>query len=93
MKFHLNINGFSLNWVCLTDQHMAEEVDSSGQEEQNADETALSGASFVAQNQHQDHQEPYTQDQDLPIMHWEDLSLRIAELEKQEKDRRKKAEV
>ncbi|XP_034033496.1 schwannomin-interacting protein 1 [Thalassophryne amazonica] len=29
--------------------------------------------------------------QELPIMHWEDLSLRIAELEKQEQERREKA--
>lgn len=31
--------------------------------------------------------------QDLPIMHWEELSLRIAELEKQEDDRRERAKV
>ncbi|KAM9455880.1 schwannomin-interacting protein 1 isoform 3-T3 [Clarias gariepinus] len=66
---------------------MEEEVASDyGQEAQNADDPALPGASLVA------HQEPRTQDQDLPIMHWEDLSLRIAELEKQEEERRKKAE-
>ncbi|XP_071362350.1 schwannomin-interacting protein 1 isoform X2 [Trachinotus anak] len=29
--------------------------------------------------------------QDLPIMHWEDLSQRIAELEKQEQERRERA--
>ncbi|XP_026797743.1 schwannomin-interacting protein 1 isoform X2 [Pangasianodon hypophthalmus] len=68
---------------------MEEEVDGSGQEEQNADDPALPGASLVTHNQPQ---EPYTQDHDLPIMHWEDLSLRIAELEKQEEERRKKAE-
>lgn len=75
---------------CPADQHMEEEVDGSGQEEQNA---ACPGASLVAPKQPQHRQEPYTQDQDLPIMHWEDLSLRIAELEKQEEERRKKAEV
>ncbi|TRZ03491.1 hypothetical protein DNTS_000506 [Danionella cerebrum] len=32
-------------------------------------------------------------DNDLPIMHWEDLSFRIAELERQEEERRKKAEI
>ncbi|TSK16146.1 P2Y purinoceptor 2 [Bagarius yarrelli] len=85
-------NGFSLKRVFVTNQPMEEEVDSSGQEEQNADDPALSGASFVAQNQPQHLQKPYTQDQDLPIMHWEDLSLRIAELEKQEEERRKNAE-
>lgn len=31
-------------------------------------------------------------DHDLPIMHWEDLSLRIAELERQEEERRNKTE-
>lgn len=72
---------------------MEEELDGCGQEEQNADEPALPGASLVAQNQPQHCQEPYTQDQGLPIMHWEDLSLRIAELEKQEEERRKKTEV
>ncbi|XP_017344877.1 schwannomin-interacting protein 1 isoform X1 [Ictalurus punctatus] len=71
---------------------MDEEVDGSGKEEQNADDPALPCASLVAQNQPQHHHELYTQDQDLPIMHWEDLSLRIAELEKQEEERRKRAE-
>lgn len=32
-------------------------------------------------------------DQPLPIMHWEALSLRIAELEKQEEERRERAKV
>lgn len=86
------MDGFTLKRVFVTNQHMEEELDSSGQEEQNADDPALSGASFVAQNQPQHRQEPYTQDQHLPIMHWEDLSLRIAELEKQEEERRKKSE-
>ncbi|XP_040006361.1 schwannomin-interacting protein 1 isoform X2 [Xiphias gladius] len=31
--------------------------------------------------------------QDLPIMHWEELSQRIAELEKQEQERRERAKV
>lgn len=30
---------------------------------------------------------------DLPIMHWEDLSRRIAELEKQEQERRERSKV
>ncbi len=30
---------------------------------------------------------------DLPIMHWEDLSQRIAELEKQEQERRERSKV
>lgn len=30
---------------------------------------------------------------DLPIMHWEDLSQRIAELEKQEQERSEKVKV
>ncbi|KAF5904830.1 flavin-containing monooxygenase FMO GS-OX-like 4 [Clarias magur] len=76
----------------LYEEHMEEEVNYSGQEAQNADDPALPGARLVAQNQPQNFQEPGTQDQDLPIMHWEDLSLRIAELEKQEEERKKKAE-
>lgn len=32
-------------------------------------------------------------DPSLPIMHWEALSLRIAELEKQEEERRERAKV
>lgn len=31
--------------------------------------------------------------QDLPIMHWEELSKRIAELEKQEQERRERSKV
>lgn len=31
--------------------------------------------------------------QDLPIMHWEDLSQRIAELEKQEQERMERSKV
>lgn len=30
---------------------------------------------------------------DLPIMHWEDLSQRIAELEEQEQERRERSKV
>lgn len=36
-------------------------------------------------------QKDYAEDDlGLPIMHWEDLSLRIAELEKQEEERKEK---
>lgn len=35
---------------------------------------------------------PSLGDQHLPIMHWEDLSLRIAELEKQEQQKRERAQ-
>lgn len=31
--------------------------------------------------------------QEIPIMHWEDLSQRIAELEKQEQERRERSKV
>lgn len=43
---------------------------------------------------HQDHpMEASSLDQDLPIMHWEELSQRIAELEKQEQERRERSKV
>lgn len=39
-------------------------------------------------------QEGYPEDDlDLPIMHWEALSLRIAELERQEEERRQRNKV
>ncbi len=40
-------------------------------------------------------QEGYPDDDDLglPIMHWEDLSLRIAELEKQQEEQRQREKV
>lgn len=39
-------------------------------------------------------QEGYPEDDlGLPIMHWEDLSLRIAELEKQQEERRQREKV
>lgn len=71
---------------------MEEEVDSNGQEEHSTDDPALPGPKEEAETQLQHSQEPSTPDHDLPIMHWEDLSLRIAELEKQEEERRKRAE-
>ncbi|XP_007236266.3 schwannomin-interacting protein 1 isoform X1 [Astyanax mexicanus] len=71
---------------------MEEEADSNGQEEHRTDDPALSGPKEKTETQLQHGQEPSTPDQDLPIMHWEDLSLRIAELEKQEEERRKRAE-
>ncbi|XP_038846017.1 schwannomin-interacting protein 1 [Salvelinus namaycush] len=58
-------------------------------EEKESDETqpfAGEGAGRLHQNG-----ESSEDDQDLPIMHWEDLSLRIAELEKQEEERRERA--
>ncbi|XP_055728119.1 schwannomin-interacting protein 1-like [Salvelinus fontinalis] len=58
-------------------------------EEKESDETqpfAGEGAGQLHQNG-----ESSEDDQDLPIMHWEDLSLRIAELEKQEEERRERA--
>ncbi|KAK1800482.1 hypothetical protein P4O66_005701 [Electrophorus voltai] len=70
---------------------MEEGVDSRGQEYQSTNEPTLPGPQ-VAESQPQHTQQPAIQNQGLPIMHWEDLSLRIAELEKQEEERRKKAE-
>ncbi|XP_010891797.1 schwannomin-interacting protein 1 [Esox lucius] len=48
------------------------------------DDTELSEEGAGRSHFHED-------DQDLPIMHWEDLSLRIAELEKQEEEKRERA--
>lgn len=69
---------------------MDEKVDGSGQEEQNADNPDVPAASVVEQTELCHHQDASTLNQNLPIMHWEDLSLRIAELEKQEKEKRQK---
>ncbi|XP_072515346.1 schwannomin-interacting protein 1 isoform X2 [Salminus brasiliensis] len=71
---------------------MEEEADSNGQEEHSRDDPALPGPKAEVETQLQHSQEPTTPDQDMPIMHWEDLSLRIAELEKQEEERRRRAE-
>ncbi|XP_062869977.1 schwannomin-interacting protein 1 isoform X2 [Trichomycterus rosablanca] len=70
---------------------MEEKVDGSGQEENNLDDPSIPTASVVEQTQLCHHQDASRLDQDLPIMHWEDLSLRIAELEKQENEKRKKS--
>lgn len=55
-------------------------------EEKESDDTEedTEGASPAWQNDYSE------DDLGLPIMHWEDLSLRIAELEKQEEERREK---
>ncbi|KAI4887813.1 hypothetical protein NFI96_023452 [Prochilodus magdalenae] len=71
---------------------MDEEADSKGQEEHSSDDPALPGPSVEAETQLQHCQAPPTLDHDLPIMHWDDLSVRIAELEKQEEERRKRTE-
>ncbi|KAA0703925.1 IQCJ-SCHIP1 readthrough transcript protein [Triplophysa tibetana] len=66
---------------------MEEDPDSNRQNERTSDDP-----SPCDQGTKQHSQEAPLGDQDLPIMHWEDLSLRIAELERQEEERRKKAE-
>ncbi|XP_064837709.1 schwannomin-interacting protein 1-like [Oncorhynchus masou masou] len=65
------------------------EGDTETAEEKEGDDTELSGEEGVGQL----HQSGGSsdEDQDLPIMQWEDLSLRIAELEKQEEERRERA--
>lgn len=67
------------------------EGDTETAEEKEGDDTELSGEEGVGQL----HQSGGSsdEDQDLPIMQWEDLSLRIAELEKQEEERRERAKV
>lgn len=70
---------------------MEGETEKETAEEKESDETqpfAGEGAGRLCQNG-----ESSEDDQDLPIMHWEDLSLRIAELEKQEEERRERAKV
>ncbi len=75
--------------LCLTSitlQRMEENPDSDRHYE--SDDPSPSGQGTKEQSE-----ECPLGDHDLPIMQWEDLSLRIAELERQEEDRRKKAEV
>ncbi|XP_067255444.1 schwannomin-interacting protein 1 [Chanodichthys erythropterus] len=66
---------------------MEENPDSDRHYERTTDDPSPSG-----QGTKQNSEEPPLGDHDLPIMQWEDLSLRIAELERQEEERRKKAE-
>ncbi|XP_057177444.1 schwannomin-interacting protein 1 isoform X2 [Triplophysa rosa] len=66
---------------------MEEDPDSNRQNERTSDDP-----SPCDQGTQQHSEDAPLGDRDLPIMHWEDLSLRIAELERQEEERRKKAE-
>lgn len=66
---------------------MEENPDSDRHYERTTDDPSPSGQGTKEQSE----QSPLG-DHNLPIMQWEDLSLRIAELERQEEDRRKKAE-
>ncbi|XP_059401170.1 schwannomin-interacting protein 1-like isoform X2 [Carassius carassius] len=66
---------------------MEENPDSDRHYERTTDDPSPSG-----QGTKQQTEESPLGDHDLPIMQWEDLSLRIAELERQEEERRKKAE-
>ena len=60
------------------------EKESDEEEEEEEEEEDAEGAAMVWQ-------EGYGEDDlGLPIMHWEALSLRIAELEKQEEERKEK---
>ncbi|XP_066507473.1 schwannomin-interacting protein 1 [Hoplias malabaricus] len=71
---------------------MDEEADRNGQENHSSDDPALSGLNVGTDTQPQNCQESPKPNQELPILHWEDLSLRIAELEKQEEEKMKNAE-
>ncbi|RXN32693.1 schwannomin-interacting 1-like isoform X1 [Labeo rohita] len=66
---------------------MEENPDSDRHYERTADDPSPSGQGIKQESEHSP-----LDDCDLPIMQWEDLSLRIAELERQEEERRKKAE-
>ncbi|KTF77691.1 hypothetical protein cypCar_00011784 [Cyprinus carpio] len=66
---------------------MEENPDSDRHYERTTDDPSPSG-----QGTKQQSEESPLGDHDLPIMQWEDLNLRIAELERQEEERRKKAE-
>lgn len=62
------------------EKEVAEEKEGDEEEEEEEGLHLITGASTV-------------DSQDLPIMHWEDLSQRIAELEKQEQERRERSTV
>lgn len=65
-----------------------EERDSDEAEyEEEEEEEDTEGASLVWQENYGD------DDMGFPIMHWEELGLRIAELEKEEEERKEKAKV
>ncbi|XP_052423692.1 schwannomin-interacting protein 1 isoform X2 [Carassius gibelio] len=66
---------------------MEENPDSDRHYETTADDPSPSGRWTKEQSE-----DSPLDDHDLPIMQWEDLSLRIAELERQEEERKKKAE-
>jgi len=78
----------SMCWTSLTLQRMEENPDSDRHYERTTDDPSPSG-----QGTKQKSDETPLGDHNLPIMQWEDLSLRIAELERQEEERRTKAEV
>lgn len=77
-----------LCWTSITLQRMEENPDSDRHYERTTDDPSPSG-----QRTKQKSEETPLGDHGLPIMQWEDLSLRIAELERQEEERRTKAEV
>ncbi|XP_067084818.1 schwannomin-interacting protein 1 [Osmerus mordax] len=70
---------------------MEGETEKEPAEEKESDDTGQSGEEEEGGTRHHKTSECAQPDQDLPIMHWEDLSLRIAELEKQEEERRERA--
>ncbi|CAB1352589.1 unnamed protein product [Coregonus sp. 'balchen'] len=70
---------------------MEGETEKDTAEEKERDETQLSAGEEEGAGRLHQNGGSSEDDQDLPIMHWEDLSLRIAELEKQEEERRERA--
>lgn len=78
-----------LCWTSITLHRMEENPDSDRRYLRTTDDPSPSDQGTRQQSE----EESPLGDHDLPIMQWEDLSLRIAELERQEEERRKKAEV
>lgn len=80
------LTGFCLFTRCCVDaqRKMEREKETSEEKEEEEKEKKLHHHNVAASSV--DYQE-------LPIMHWEDLSQRIAELEKQEQERRERSKV
>lgn len=70
---------------------MEGETDKETGEEKESDDKGQSGEEEEEGMGNHGNAESSKDDHDLPIMHWEDLSLRIAELEKQEEEKRERA--
>lgn len=74
----------TISMFCFSDWRMEEEKEVAEEKEEEGDQGGrlhlITGTSTV-------------DSQNLPIMHWEDLSQRIAELEQQEQERSERSKV